>query len=99
MKRSVTIKVRVENGRLFWGTEYNEHSDVGTMRSHGLLFPASGYKVTYRLNPSGEWIVGSSFGVQDVRPFGTERTELSWFNVCFLPEEWIGRRVSREVKS
>lgn len=58
--------------------------------------PRKKYCVTYRLNPRGAYKVCGTF-IERVHGELKGREFRFSFN-CLLPDEWVGKRVSREVE-
>jgi hypothetical protein len=69
------------------GISYNTVSKLGTI-------PLPPYRVAYQLDPKGRFTVvkgGSDY--MAVKESGWAYTVA----ICFLPEAWLGQRVTREI--
>jgi len=91
--KDITFELNVEDDSV---SEYSCNGLYCTAYDLGEVNPPThNYRVRYVLDAEGVWLVKRSkiSGVLGI----VDRDEYGWTPVCFLPREWVGNRIRREV--
>jgi hypothetical protein len=64
----------------------------------GIKTKTHDYVVTYKLSKRGRYVVGRDGSTDNIPTIIDYNTKRHVLHVCFLPEEWGGKRVSRTVR-
>ena len=90
MENSITLKITRD--------DLSAYCDSASIYREQIHMPVPGgdgpYRVTYKLNSNGYYkVIRQGYTVTQLFPRGSNVNS----PVCLLPDEWIGKRVSRKV--